>query len=88
MMTFYKNLILSSAIILISAFGVFAQSDDKKPKDDGPKIVVRPKPDERPKEKPPKNDDQNKDKKPKPNSILDSVKREDILGGIMKVLIG
>lgn len=80
----YKNLILSFAIILISAIGALAQKDDdKKPKeDDRPKIVVRPKPDEQPKPTP------KPDPPKKPSSILIDTRKGEVENGILKVLIG
>jgi hypothetical protein len=84
----YKNLIMSFAIILCVTFGAFAQDDkDKKPKDDGPKVVVRPKQDDKPKDNPPPKDN-NKDKPKKPSTILNDVRKTDFLTGILKTIIG
>jgi hypothetical protein len=81
----YKNLILSFAIILISTIGAFAQKDDDKkpPKDDGPKVIIKPKIDDKkptptPKPDPPK----------KPSSILIDTRNGEFENGILKVLIG
>jgi hypothetical protein len=78
---------MSFAIILCITLGAFAQDDkDKKPKEDGPKIVVKPKGDEKPKENPPK--DPNKDKPKKPSTIFENVRKDEMLSGILKILIG
>lgn len=83
----YKNLILSFAIILISAIGVLAQKDDDKkpPRDDGPKIVVKPKDDEK---KPNPTPTPKPDQPKKPSSILLDTRKGDFENGILRVLIG